>query len=256
MLNTMYPATTPQRLVTLCRELKEKGAVGCLISGGCSPDGSVPLNRFVDAVGQIKRELGLTIVVHTGVVGKEAAQKLKKAEVDAALIDIIGSDETLREIYHLDAKVADYEQSLANLASVGIPFVPHVLVGLHYGQLKGELQALRMISEYKPSAAIVISFMPIRGTIMENVTPPKPTDIGKVILTARLMMPKTPLVLGCMRPKGKHKNETDKLAVEAGVNAIAFPSEEAIKLAIQMGYDVSFSSFCCSQIYADIKQGF
>ncbi|MGQ9564977.1 MAG: radical SAM protein [Candidatus Bathyarchaeales archaeon] len=256
VLNTMYPATTPQRLVTLCRSLKENGAVGCLISGGCSVDGSVPLGKFVDAIAQIKRELGLIIAAHTGVVSKETAEQLKKADVDAALIDIIGSDETLREIYHLDAKVADYERSLANLASVGVPFVPHVLVGLHYGKLKGELEALRMISKYAPSAVIIIAFMPIRGTVMENVTPPTPLDIGKIILLARLMMPKTPLVLGCMRPKDKHKNEIDKLAVKAGVNAIAFPAEEAIKLAVQMGYQISFSSLCCSQIYADIKQGF
>ncbi|MBX5326721.1 MAG: radical SAM protein [Candidatus Bathyarchaeia archaeon] len=256
VLNTMYPATTPQRLVALCRELKENGAVGCLISGGCLPDGSVPLEKFVDAIARIKKDLGLTVVAHTGVISREMAEQLKNAEVDAALIDIIGSDETLREIYHLDAKIADYEQSLANLASVGIPFVPHVLVGLHYGKLKGELEALRIISKYAPSAVIIIAFMPIRGTIMENVTPPTPLDIGKIILLARLMMPKTPLVLGCMRPKGKHKNETDKLAVKAGVNAIAFPAEEAIKLAVQMGYQISFSSLCCSQIYADIKQGF
>jgi uncharacterized radical SAM superfamily protein len=256
VLNTMYPATTPQRLVTLCRELKEKGAVGCLISGGCQPDGSVPLDKFFDAITHIKKEFGLTLVVHTGVLNKKSAEKLKKAEVDAALIDIIGSDETIREIYQLNVKVADYEQSLANLSDAGIPFVPHVLVGLHYGKLKGELLALKMIMKHEPSAVIVISFMPIHGTKMENVTPPTPMDIGKVILTARLMMPKTPLVLGCMRLKGKHKTETDKLAIKAGVNAIAFPAEEAIKLATQMGYQISFSSLCCSQIYADIKHGF
>jgi uncharacterized radical SAM superfamily protein len=252
----MYPATTPQRLITLCQELKEKGAVGCLISGGCQPDGSVPLDRFVDAIAQIKKNLGLTIAVHTGVINEESAEKLKEAGVDAALIDIIGSDETIREIYQLDVRVADYEQSLANLSNVGIPLVPHVLVGLHYGRLRGELQALEMISKHEPSAVIIISFMPIHGTKMENVPPPTPMDIGRVILTARLMMRKTPLALGCMRPKGSHRAETDKLAVKAGVNAIAFPAEEAIKLAEQMGCQISFSSTCCSQIYIDVKQGF
>ena len=256
MLNTMCPATSPQRLVTLCKELKKQGAVGCLISGGCQPDGSVPLDKFADAIAQIKKELGLVTVVHTGVISRESAAKLKKAEVDAALIDIIGSDETIREIYQLDAKVADYEQSLANLSNAGIPLVPHVLVGLHYGKLKGELEALEMIAKYKPSAVIIISFMAIHGTKMENVPPPTPIDVGKVILTARLLMPKTPLVLGCMRPKGGHKAETDKLAIKAGVNAIAFPADAAIKLAEQMGYRTSFSSTCCSQIYADIRQGF
>ena len=67
------------------------------------------------------------------------------------------------------------------------------------------------------------------------------------------MFPQTPLVLGCMRPKGKHRVETDVLAIKAGVDAIAFPEEEAIKFAENQGYDISFSSFCCSQIYLDIS---
>jgi hypothetical protein len=54
-----------------------------------------------------------------------------------------------------------------------------------------------------------------------------------------------------MRPKGKHRAETDKLAIRAGVNAIAFPVEEAIKTAEKFGYEINFSPFCCSQIYAD-----
>ena len=256
ILNTMYPATTPQQLLTLCKHLKNKGAAGVLISGGCKSDGSLPLDRFADAIAAIKRELNLITVVHTGIITKECAQELKNARVDTALIDIIGSDETIREICHLDAKVADYNQSLANLSDTGIPLVPHVLVGLHYGKLKGELQALKMITKYNSSAVIVISFTPVYGTAMENTPPPQPIDIGRVILAARLMMPKTPLVLGCMRPTGKHRNETDTLAVKAGVNAIAFPAEVAITLAEQMGYQVAFSSLCCSQVYADINQGF
>jgi len=60
------------------------------------------------------------------------------------------------------------------------------------------------------------------------------------------------LVLGCMRPKSNHREETDILAVRAGVNAIAFPTEGAVKFAEDNGYGVTFSSLCCSQIYADI----
>jgi uncharacterized radical SAM superfamily protein len=256
VLTTMYPATTPQRLYTLCKELKNRGAIGVLISGGCLQDGSVPLDRFIGVMAKVKKELSLIIAVHTGVISKESSQELKNAGVDAALIDIIGSDETIREIYHLDTEVGDYDQSLANLSNAGVPFVPHVLVGLHYGRLKGELQALKMIMKHNPSAVIVISFMPILGTKMERIQPPTSMDIGRVVLAARVMMPKTPLVLGCMRPKGKQRNETDTLAVKAGVNAIAFPAEAAISLAKQMGYHATFSSLCCSQIYADIKQGF
>jgi uncharacterized radical SAM superfamily protein len=251
VLETMYPATTSEELLKLCTKLKEDGASGCLISGGCLPNGSVPLGKFLDAIERIKRDLGLVIFVHTGIIDDYTAKRLRLASVDAALIDIIGSDETIEEIYNLKVTVSDYDGSLKALNDAGIPFVPHVIVGLHYGTLKGELQALKMISKYKPSALVVIAFMPIRGTEMANVKPPKPIDIARVLAMARLMFPNLPLVLGCMRPKGKHRIETDILAIKAGVDAIAFPTEEAIKFAEKEGYSKVFSSFCCAQVYVD-----
>ena len=253
VLETMHPADSPKKLLEVCTELKQKGALGCLISGGCLPDGSVPLEKFIPVIAKIKRELGLTVLVHTGIINSEMAKQLKKAGVDAALIDIIGSDQTIREIYHLNTTIQDYAESLKALQEAGIDFVPHVIVGLHNGKLKGEFTALNMIAQYKPSAVVIISFMPIRGTAMETVTPPTPADIARVTATARVMFPKTPVVLGCMRPKGKHRAETDVLAFKAGVDAIAFPSEEAIKYAETKGYAINFSPYCCSQIYKDIK---
>jgi len=251
VLDTMVPALTPEELFDICVKLKKDGAVGCLISGGCLPDGSVPIGKFVDAIAQIKKKLDLTVITHTGVIDFSTAKRLKDAEVDAALIDIIGSDETIREVYCLDVSIEDYDRSLRALYKSGIPFVPHVLLGLHYGELKGELKALKMISRYSPSAVIIIAFMPIRGTLMEKVIPLEPEDIARTLISARLLMPETPLALGCMRPKGKHRINTDLLAVRAGVDAIAFPVEEAIQLAESMNLETSFSPLCCSQIFED-----
>jgi len=253
VLNTMFPALTPRELFSLCKKLKEKGAVGCLISGGCLPDGSVPLSRFIRAIAKVKHELGLTIMVHTGIVDSSTARGLKEAGVDAALIDVIGSNETIREVYQLNLRVEDYERALEALHDSHIPLVPHVLVGLHYGKLQGELQALKMISRYSPSAVIIIALIPIHGTPMEGVNPPTPENIARVLAIARHMMPHVPISLGCMRPTGKHRVKTDTLAVKAGVDAIAFPTEEAVKLAKSMGLTATFSSTCCSQIFSDIK---
>lgn len=252
VLETMYPAETPEKLFELCAQLKRNGALGCLISGGCLPDGTVPLARFVEAIGKVKHELGLTVFVHTGIVDYKTAEALKRAHVDGALIDIIGSDETINEIYKLNVTVKDYENSLQALHQTGITFVPHVIVGLHYGKLKGELHALEMVSKYEPPAVVVIAFMPIRGTEMSNVKPPEPLDIAKVIAAARLMLPTTPIVLGCMRPRGKHRARTDVLAIKAGVNAIAFPTEDAVRFAESQGCVAVFSSLCCAQICLDI----
>ena len=250
-METMYPARTPEELYSLCGKLKSERAVGCLISGGCLPDGSVPLDRFAEAIRRIKADFGLTVFAHVGIVDFERALRLKEAGVDAALIDVLGADETIREVYNLNVTVEDYEDALKALSQARLPFVPHVIVGLHYGKLKGELHALQMISRYRPSALVIIAFMPIHGTAMAQVEPSKPLDIARVLAAARVMFPEKPLALGCMRPKGKHRAETDVLAVKAGVDAIAFPSEEAVKFAEKQGFKISFSSFCCSQIYLD-----
>jgi len=251
VLETMLPARTPKRLFELSAKLKQNGAVGCLISGGCLPDGSVPLEPFIPAVERIKHELGLTVFVHTGIIDPAMAEALARAGVDAALIDIIGSDETIKMIYNLNVTTEGYAGSLNALHQAGLSFVPHIIVGLHNGELRGELHALKMIAGFKPSALVIIAFAPIRGTVMAEVEPPKPVDIARVTAMARLMFPQTPLSLGCMRPKGKHRADTDIMALQAGVNAVAFPSEEAIEYAENHGYEVSFSSYCCAQIRVD-----
>ncbi|MEM2026622.1 MAG: radical SAM protein [Candidatus Bathyarchaeia archaeon] len=254
ILRTMIPATTPSRLIEVCSDLKRNGAIGCLISGGCLPDGSVPVERFIGAISEVKRRLGLTIVMHTGLISFETAQRLKEAGVDAVSIDIVGSEETVREVYHLNVSLDKYAEALEALKRSGVPFTPHVLVGLHYGEVRGELKAIEMVSKYEPSALIIIVFFPIRGTRMESVSPPPPEAVIEIILRARFLMPNVPIVLGCARPKGAHRSITDVLAVESGINAIAFPSVEAIERAESLGLEIRFLQTCCSQIYRDIKR--
>jgi len=251
VLETMHSALSPLELFDLCAKLKKNGAHGCLISGGCLSNGSVPLTGFIDVLNKIKNNLGLTVFVHTGIISLETATSLKKAGVDAALIDIIGSDETIAKVYNLKCSLRAYAESLKALNKSELPFVPHVIVGLNEGRLDGELEALKMISQVKPSAIVVIAFMPIRETDMAKTHPPIPTDIAKVVALARFMFPETPLLLGCMRPKGTSRGVTDVLALKAGVDGIAFPSEEGIKYAEKKGFGVSFSSYCCAQIYMD-----
>ena len=253
LLGTMHPAETPEALFALSLKLKQDGASGCLISGGCLPDGSVPLKQFIPVLGRIKRELGLTLIVHTGIVDAATAEALKDAGVDAALIDIVGSNETIKEVSNLNVRVEDYANSLKALHEARLNFVPHVIVGLHNGNLRGEFNALKLIAGYEPSALVVIAFMPIHGTEMASVKPPQPIDVARVAATARLMFPETPIALGCMRPKGEHRVEADVLCLKAGVDAIAFPSEEAVAYAESRGYEFSFAPCCCSQVYLNKK---
>ncbi|HII86224.1 TPA: radical SAM protein [Candidatus Bathyarchaeota archaeon] len=249
VLASMIPTITPSGLFDAAKNLKKKGGIGCLVSGGCLSDGSVPLQGFIATMARIKKELDLLVMVHTGITDLCTAKALKKAGIDVGLIDVIGSDRTIRRVCNLDVSVKDYEKSLEALEEVRLNFVPHVIVGLDNGKLDGEFNALKMISGFHPAALVIIAFMPIQGTNMASIKAPKPYDIARVIAVARLFFPKTRLSLGCMRPKGKDRDQTDVLAIKAGVDAIAFPSEKAIVFAEENGYDVSFSAYCCAHIY-------
>lgn len=249
LLESMIPATTPRDLYDVCLDIREKGGDGCLISGGSLKDGSLPLIEFVPVIKRIKRDLQLKIVVHTGIIYPDLAEALADSGIDAAMLDIIGSDETIREVYHLNYDTDAFEQSLSLLEQRGIPIVPHIVVGIHYGQIRGEKKALTVISKHHPAAVVVVALMPLAGTPMEHTTPPSSTEIARVVLAARLLMPTTPLLLGCARPRGMNKIETDILAIKAGVNGIAYPSEEVCNLTQEMGLSFDFHQQCCSLMW-------
>jgi len=252
LLDGMIPARTLDGLFEACAEVKAAGGLGCLVTGGSLGDGSIPLMEFMPTLKRVKEKLGLRIVVHTGLVDENLAQALADAGIDAAMMDVIGSDETIRQVYRLSKNVGDYERSLALLGEYNVPTVPHVVVGIHYGQLKGERAALEMIARQSPAAVVVVALMPIDGTPMENVLPPSPVDVARVILAARFLMPWTPLLLGCARPRGALRSATDVLAIKAGVNGIAYPSEEAYKFAQKFGLRVKLHEECCSLLWREL----
>jgi len=252
ILQTMHSAPSPEDLFKLGVKLKSEGTQGVLISGGCLPDGSVPLDAFADVLGRLKHELNLTVFVHTGLIYANTALLLKNAGIDAALIDVLGSNATMQQTLNLKYTTDDCAKSLKVLNQAKLNVMPHVTVGLNRGKLDGEHRALQIIQENcQPSAIVLIAFMPLPNTEMYRSPAPHPLDIAKVAATARQMFPDIPVVLGCMRPKGKLRAETDVLVIKAGVDGLAFPSEETITYAKNMGYQIVFSPYCCAQIHLD-----
>ncbi len=254
LLKSMIPATTPQALVEVCNRIKKEGGGGCLISGGSLNNGSVPLTEFIPAIKRLKQDLELQVVVHTGLVDSSLAEALAESRIDAAMIDIIGSNDTIKEVYHLESDISSFDHSLSFLEENNIPTIPHIVVGIHYGKLKGEKRALEILSKHHPAAVVVVALTPLENTRMEHVEPPRPLDIGRVVLASRLLMPNTPLLLGCARPRGQHKVETDDLSIRAGVNGIAYPSEEAYSLADDLRLQVRLHEKCCSLIWSDFPK--
>lgn len=251
LLETMIAATTPEALWDTCVKVKEKGGEGILLSGGSTPKGNTPIGEFIPVLKRVKDDLALDIVVHTGIVYPDIAKGLGDAGIDGAMFDVIGDKETLQDVYHLNLPVSVFDDSLSLLEEYNVPSMPHIVVGLYYGRLQGEPNAIRIISRHDPSSIIVVAFKPLDATPMQDVVPSSPMDIARVLIAARLLMPTKPVVLGCARPHGEHRRETDRLAICAGVNGIAYPTEEGYEFAKSLGLQMRMSTKCCSLMHDD-----
>jgi len=232
-------------LYGLCAELADRGARGVLVSGGCDRRGRVPLLRHVPDLVRARRELGLTVRVHPGLPDEETAAALGEVDLDGAMLDVIGAEETIREVYHLDVPVAEYERAMERLERYAVPLVPHVILGLHRGRMLGEWRALELIARRRPKLLVLVILMPLYGTAMAGIAPPPLDQIGRFFQDAREALPETPISLGCARPIGPVKHEIDRLAVDAGFSGIAYPAEGIVAYARSRGLRPEFHDACC-----------
>jgi uncharacterized radical SAM superfamily protein len=237
-------------LFATAQRLQASGTEGILVSGGSNRTGGVPLLPHVNAMRRVRDELGMRVIVHSGVVSPRLAAGLVEAGVDGVMLDIIGADETIREVYHLDLTADDFERSLALLAEHRLRIIPHIVLGLHYARLVGEWRALEMIRRYPVSTLILVVLTPLVGTPMAHLKPPPLEDVVEFFGTARHAMPDTKVNLGCGRPMGKMKQEMDRAAIDQGLNGIAYPADGAIEYARERGLEPELYEYCCSLTWA------
>jgi len=233
-------------LFGMCSELARQGAGGVLISGGSNKKGRVPLLKHIPDLMRVRRELGLTIRVHPGIPDEETVAGLAEVGIDGAMMDIIGDNDTIRDVYHLAGTTTeDYERALALLDRYNVPSIPHIILGLHYGQMRGERTALEIIARHQHKAVVLVILMPLSDAPMARVTPPPVEEIMTFFAHTRLTLPESPLMLGCARPTGQSKLQTDRAAVDAGFNGIAYPAEGIVTYARQRGLQPKMINACC-----------
>ncbi len=244
LLRSMIRAATPRALVDQCIQLAERGNHGVLISGGCDRNGRLPWGPFLPAIREIKDRTGLLVSVHSGLVDPATARRLKGAGVDQALIDVVGDDDTYRRVCHVPFGVSEIVSSLEALESAGLEIVPHVVCGLHFGEIRGEAKAVQLISRFDVGQLVIVSVMKIPGKSDARFGLPRAEAIAEIIAEARSVMPHVLISLGCARQRGNRRMET--LAIDAGVNRMALPSDEAVEHARAYGLEVKFQATCCS----------
>jgi hypothetical protein len=215
------------------------------VSGGCDRQGRVPLLRHAPDLVRVRRELGLAVRVHPGLADEATAAALANADLDGAMLDVIGAEETIHEVYHLDVPVAEYGRAMERLERHGVPLVPHIVVGLHRGRLIGEWRALELIAERRVKLLVLVVLMPLHGTPMAGVAPPPVEDLAKFFRDARRALPEVPIMLGCARPLGPVKAQIDRLALDLGFAGIAYPAEGIVGYARERGRVPEFHDACC-----------
>ncbi len=247
ILEPMIPATSPEMLDRKVRDLiLLQDLQGFLLSGGSNRRNEIKYERYLPVVEGLKRDFPhLKIAIHSALTDAPRARQMESAGVDTAMMDVIGATETIRDVYHLDRSVDDFEATLAALCATRMEVVPHIVIGLHYGRILGEANALDICARHGIHSLVLVVVMPFYARPGTYVTPAT-GDIGRFFLEARCRLPEKQVLLGCARPAGMHKRVTDAYAVMAGLDGIAFPADGAVALANAIGRPYVQQHACCS----------
>jgi hypothetical protein len=247
ILKPMIAATSPAMLDQKVRHLvATQNLQGFLLSGGSNRRNEIPYERYYPVVEGLKRDFPqMKIAIHTALTDERGARAMEAAGVDTAMMDVIGADETIRDVYHLDRPVQDFEATLAALCSTSMEVSPHIVIGLHYGRIVGETNALDIVSRYPVTALVLVVVMPFYA-VPGLYAVPDATDVGRIFGEARRRLADRQVLLGCARPPGLHKRVVDAYAVMAGLDGIAFPADGAVAVANAIGRPHHQEHACCS----------
>lgn len=247
ILEPMIPATSPDMLEQKVRDLVlMQDLQGFLLSGGSNRRNEIAYERYYPSVEKLKREFPhLKIAIHSALLDETRAKRMESAGVDTAMMDVIGSNETIRDVYKLERPVEDFEATLAALCSTNMEIVPHIVIGLHYGKILGEAEALDICSRHDIHALVLVVIMPFYAKPGTFETP-KSADVGRIFMEARQRLADRQVLLGCARPPGMARREIDAYAVMAGLDGIAFPADGMAAVAETIGRPFHQEHACCS----------
>ncbi|MDA8048778.1 MAG: radical SAM protein [Rhodospirillales bacterium] len=248
ILEPMIPAKSPEELDRKVRDLVAlRDLGGFLVSGGSNRRNEVPYDRYYPVIERLKHDFPhLRIAIHAALLDRRRARLMEAAGVDIAMMDVIGAPETIREVYHLDRPVEDYAATLAALTETRMEVVPHIILGLHYGEIRGEARALEMVAAAPVAALVLVVVMPFYAPPERPFRTPSPEAAAEIFLQARRMIRNAPVQLGCARPAGRHKIATDAYALMAGFDGIAYPAPGIVALARAIGRKVMQQHACCA----------
>ena len=239
-LKAMTAATSPDELWHLSQKIEQIGGLGMLVSGGSDSKGRMlNLSGMLDVLRHIKTRGKLIIAIHPGLVSEQMAGELVDA-CHVAFADMVGDETTIRQIIGVGT-VEEYVANIQRLAEAGIPVTPHLTVGLHYGNIKGEYRALSLLDWLPPCKIVINVICSTAGTKFASLSPPDVESVKGVV--AWCVQQGWHPALGCMRPRGRP--DFEYAAIDAGVKDIALPSKSLVNSLKEQGSEVEIWPVCC-----------
>ncbi len=236
-LHGMRPAGSPEELLTFALELDSNGGTGILLSGGCLPDGSVPIGPFLGAVREIVSRTSLMINLHPGIIDEGAADAIAGSGAHVASMDLIGSRSTVKEVLGMDWGTEDQLRSIKLLQEWDVPVVPHITIGLHNGRILGEHDALETACSLGGDVLVLNMLIP-----QEDMTAPSPADV-LAFVEAAVSTFNGRVVLGCMRTRDP---EIELAVLRLGVRGIVNPTTATKRVLDEEGVEVDVVEGCCA----------
>lgn len=211
-------SVTPVTVEGVLVEMWRRGVKGALLSGGFRPDGTLPIEPYVEKLREVKGKTGLLFSAHLGLVRDPGLLESLKGVVDVVDYEFTQSEEIVVGVRGFPKSYLNaYRESLQLIVDSGLYVVPHVFAwypGMNLESLEAEL---RFLEDVGVEAVSLLVYIPQGSGVA--------VPAGKVVEALRLARSAFPgeLYLGCMRPL-QVKKLVDSVAVEEGlVDRVANP---------------------------------
>jgi len=214
---------TPQmkvaEVVEAARRAKEAGSTRFCMGAAWRELGNKQnaFRHILDMVEQVNG-MGLEVCATLGMVTPDQARQLKQAGLSAYNHNL----DTSPEYYPKVITTRTYEdrlQTIKNVREAGISVCSGGILGLGEADVDriGLLQSLATMDEH-PESVPINALVSIEGTPLEENNAPSIWDMGRMIATARIVMPKTMVRLSAGRLSFSQSEQA--LMFMAGANSI------------------------------------
>ena len=231
-LGGMIHVEKPEELYSIASKLYMEKAYGMLISGGFTRKGYLPVEPYIPIISSIKKEYGLILSIHPGLVERDLMIALRDAGVDIVDYELVLDSYILRILKHLEISVEDHIRHFKEMIEYGPPHViPHIPLGFTRDD-QWVYEAIELLKEYDPEIIVFLVNMGSTRDIIDRVV--------RVLEKARSKL-SGEISLGCMRPFNL-KKELDRIVIERElVDRIVNPLREHIRY-----YGLRVVETCCS----------